>query len=161
MYDVIEKLINIDFNNRKIDHLYEAVRQQSKKPIIETIAEEICSISAGEYVFLSTGSITRTWVTPRIGETDGSLSTAVLAKRIREISSAIPIIITEHSLVDSVAQVVQAAGLSVVTAGVAGTSKGATRRKLGSLCASLYRGGCRSRGQSSYGHFFAKNAFLH
>lgn len=115
MYDVIEKLINIDFNNRQIDHLYEAIRKQAKKSIIETIAEEICSISSGEYVFLSTGSITRTWVTPSIGETDGPLGTAVLAKRIREISSAIPIIITEHSLVEPIAKVVQASGLSVVT----------------------------------------------
>ncbi len=115
MYDVIEKLINIDYNDRKVDHLYAALRPQYEKPIIESIADEICALQKGDYVFLSTGSITRTWVTPRIAETDGPLGTAVLAKRIRETTSAIPIIITEHSLVESVAAVVQSAGLSVVS----------------------------------------------
>ena len=115
MYDAIEKLINIDYNDRSIDRLYEAARKRSGKPIIEEIADEILAVAPGRYVLLTTGSITRTWVTPRIGESDGPLGTAVLAKRIREITAAIPIIVTEATLVDPIAQVVQASGLSVVT----------------------------------------------
>ncbi len=107
--------MNIDYNDRAIDHLYRAARSLTKKPIIEEIADEILKIPAGRFIFLSTGSVTRTWVTPRIGETDGPLGTAVLAKRIREITHAIPVIVTEASLLDSISAVVQCAGLSVVT----------------------------------------------
>ncbi|WP_303150479.1 glutamate cyclase domain-containing protein [uncultured Cloacibacillus sp.] len=115
MYAAIEQLINIDYNNRAVDHLYEAGRKLSDKPVIERIAEEILKVPAGRYVFLTTGSVTRTWVTPRIAETDGPLGTAALAKRIREITSAVPVIITEASLVTSISAVTQASGLSVVT----------------------------------------------
>lgn len=115
MYESIEKLINIDYNNRSIDRLYEAARNLTDKPIIEHIADEICAIPQDRCVFFATGSVTRTWVTPKIGETDGPLGTAVLAKRVCEIMSAFPVIFTEESLVGPISKVVQAAGLSVVT----------------------------------------------
>lgn len=115
MYTIIEQLVNIDYNNRAIDRLYTAARKLSDGPIIEKIANEILKIPEGRFVFLSTGSVTRTWVTPRIGETDGPLGTAVLAKRIREITGAIPVIVTEASLAEPISAVVQCAGLSVVT----------------------------------------------
>lgn len=115
MYERIEQLVNIDYNGRSIDKLYKAARTKSDIPIIERIADVIMQIPAGSYVFLTTGSVTRSWVTPNIGETDGPLGTAVLAKRIRELTSAIPVIITEESLLSSIKDVVSVAGLSVVT----------------------------------------------
>ena len=131
MYSIIEQLVNIDYNNRAIDRLYATARKLSDGPIIENIADEILKIPEGRFAFLSTGSVTRTWVTSRIGETDGPLGTAVLAKRIREITGAIPVIVTEASLMDSISTVVQCAGLSVVTveqakAAQAGAAQGKT-----------------------------------
>lgn len=115
MFGKIEQLVNSDYNNRGIDKLYAAARARVDMPIIQQIAEEIKHISDGSYVLLATGSVTRSWVSTSIGETDGPLGTAVLAKRIRELTSAIPVIFTERGLVPSIKAVVSAAGLSVVS----------------------------------------------
>lgn len=115
MYEKIEQLVNSDYNNRGIDKLYAAARARSEMPIIQKIAEAIRQVPAGSFVFLATGSVTRSWVTTSIGETDGPLGTAVLAKRIRELTSAIPVIFTEKDLVPSIKPVVSAAGLCVVS----------------------------------------------
>lgn len=115
MYEKIEQLVNVDYNNRSIDKLYAATRARSDVPVIQKIAQEIKKVPAGSFVFLATGSVTRSWVTPSIGETDGPMGTAVLAKRIREATSAIPVIFTEKELLPSLSPVVSVAGLSVVT----------------------------------------------
>lgn len=115
LYRKIENLINVDFNNRRVDTLYAAVCKLSDRPIIEQIAEKIGMLDSNDNVILTTGSVTRSWVTPRIGETDGPIGTAVLAKRIRELTGALPLIYTERSLVPSISQVLVCAGLSVVT----------------------------------------------
>ena len=115
MYDILDALVNIDYNRRSVDKLYAAARELYDKPICEAIADEILKVPAGRFVFLTTGSVTRTWVDPRIGETDGPLGTAVLAKKIRELTKAVPLIISEASLIPPIGAVTQAAGLSVVT----------------------------------------------
>lgn len=115
MYEKIEQLINIDYNGRSIDKLYAAARAKSDMPIIEKISDAIMQTPHDSYVFLTSGSVTRSWVTPSIGETDGPLGAAVLAKRIRELTSAIPVIFSEVSLLPSIKPVLSAAGLSVVS----------------------------------------------
>lgn len=115
MYEQIDQLINIDYNKRGIDHLYMAAREKTGQPLTLKAAEMIESIPKNRFVFLTTGALARGWVSKRIGETDGPLGTAVLARVIRESRDAIPVIFTEEGLVDTLEPVLRAAGLCVVT----------------------------------------------
>ncbi|WP_438312001.1 DUF4392 domain-containing protein [Sporosarcina sp. FA9] len=115
MFEQLDQLVNIDYNKRNIYDLYKAARKSNGTSLTLRAAEMIEAIPKDRFVFFATGSVTRSWVTPTIGETDGPLGTAILAKRIRECCSAIPIILTEESLVKTTIPVLRAAGLAVVT----------------------------------------------
>ncbi|MEK5108921.1 DUF4392 domain-containing protein [Cytobacillus sp. FSL K6-0129] len=115
MYDRLDQIVNIDYNKRSIHHLYDASRALVKIPLTEKAAEIIQELPENRFVFFSTGSVTRSWVTPTIGETDGPPGTAILARVIREYRGAIPIILTEESLVKATIPILKAAGLAVVT----------------------------------------------
>lgn len=115
MYDRLDNLINIDYNKRGIHQLYKASRALVDSPLTEKAADLIQEIPENRFIFLATGSVTRSWVTPTIGETDGPLGTAVLAKIIRECRGSIPMILTEETLIEATIPVLKAAGLAVVT----------------------------------------------
>ncbi|KIL32856.1 DUF4392 domain-containing protein [Bacillus subtilis] len=115
MYQQLDQLVNIDYNKRSINHLYLAASQNVGSSLTLKAVEIIETIPADRFVFFATGSVTRSWVTPTIGETDGPLGTAVLAKIVRECRSAIPVILTEESLIETTIPVLKAAGLAVVT----------------------------------------------
>jgi len=115
IFERLDQLVNIDYNERKIDKLYLAARDIFGNSLSMLAAEMILGIPKDRFVFLSTGSVTRSWVSASIGETDGPSGTAILAKVIRLCRNAIPIILTEATLVTSMEAVLRAAGLCVVT----------------------------------------------
>lgn len=115
MYDRLDNLVNIDYNKRSIHHLYEASRALVDAPLTEKAADLIQEIPKNRFVFLATGSVTRSWVTPTIGETDGPPGTAVLARTLRECRGSIPMILTEETLIEATVPILKAAGLAVVT----------------------------------------------
>lgn len=115
MYEQLDQLVNIDYNKRNIYELYLAAREYAGSSLTWKAAEMIENIPAGRFVFLATGALARGWVSPTIGETDGPLGTAILAKVIQKCRTVIPIILTEESLVDTIEPVLKAAGLRVVT----------------------------------------------
>jgi len=115
MPDRLDQVVNIDYNRREISKLYEAAKNKFGDSLCKLAADMIMDIPEGRFVFLSTGSVTRAWVSTTIAETDGPPGTALLAKAIRLCRSAIPVILTEESLIPSIKQVMKAAGLCVVT----------------------------------------------
>lgn len=113
--ECLDQLVNIDYNKREINKLYSAARDVFGDSLSMRAAEMILGIPKDRFVFLSTGSVTRSWVSTLIGETDGPSGTAILAKVIRLCRNAIPIILTEATLVASMEAVLRAAGLCVVS----------------------------------------------
>jgi len=111
----LDEIINVDYNKRSINHLYQAARKLYGESLSMRAAEIILDIPENRFVFLSTGSVTRSWVSTSIGETDGPPGTAVLAKMIRLCRTAVPVILTEESLVKPIEAVTRAAGLCVVS----------------------------------------------
>ncbi|KIL32851.1 DUF4392 domain-containing protein [Bacillus subtilis] len=115
MYEQIDQLVNIDYNNRSIDRLYVEARKNTQQPLTLKAAHMIEAIPKNRFVFFATGALARGWVSKKIGETDGPLGTAALARAIRESRDAIPVIFIEESLINTVKPILRAAGLCVVT----------------------------------------------
>lgn len=114
MQSEIEKLVNIDFGKRRIDLLHAAAVRNMGAPPAYLAAQELMKLEPQNYVLIATGSVTRGWISPNIGETDGPIGAAVLARALHISFGIIPIIITESGLCDSMAVVMRSAGFTVV-----------------------------------------------
>ena len=86
MFDVIDKIMNLDIGNRGIAHLYEPARARSGgEALCKSAAEVFMKLQPGDTVFLLTGSLTRAWVSPEIGENDGPMGTGALAGAVQGV----------------------------------------------------------------------------
>ena len=116
MYDVIDKVMSLDIGNRGIAYLYEPARVRAGgKAICQAAAEIFMNLKQGDTVFLLTGSLTRGWVSPAIGEDDGPMGTGALAGALSKAFKCIPMIFVDEFLQDKAAKMAQIAGPSIVT----------------------------------------------
>ena len=115
MLELLDRIMNLDVGNRGVGKLYEPARARNREALCAAAARTLLDLARGECVILVTGSLTRPWVTPRIGETDGPVGVAALARALSYGFNAIPVVVTDRSLVEPIGATVQAAGLSIVT----------------------------------------------
>ena len=115
MFHLLDRIMNLDIGDRGVDKLYEPARARNAEPLCAAAARPLMTLAAGECVILITGSLTRSWVSPKIGETDGPVGIAALARALSYGFSAIPVIVTDTSLLDPISVTLRAAGLAVVT----------------------------------------------
>jgi D-glutamate cyclase len=115
MFELLDRIMNLDIGNRGVDRLYEPARARSSEPLCVAAARSLTALAAGDRVVLITGSLTRAWVSTKIGETDGPVGTAALARALSYGFNAIPVVVIDSGLVEPMDAVLRAAGLSVVT----------------------------------------------
>jgi D-glutamate cyclase len=115
MFDTVDRIVNLDIGKRGVDKLYGPARARSDEPLCAAAARSLAKLAAGDRVVLVTGSLTRPWVSMKIGETDGPVGTAALARTLSYGFNAIPIIVTDTSLLEPIGATLRAAGLAVVT----------------------------------------------
>src|SRR5215467_7593622 len=115
MYDVIDRIMNLDIGNRGVGKLYAPARARGSEPLCAAAARRLADTRAGECVVLITGSLTRPWVSTAIGETDGPVGVAALARALSNGFNAIPAVVTDTSLLEPIGATLRAAGLAVVT----------------------------------------------
>ncbi len=117
MLNVIDKVMSLDIGNRGIASLYDPARARvGGKPICQAAAETfINNVKQGDTVFLLTGSLTRGWVSPAIGEDDGPMGTGALAGALSKAFKCIPMIFVDEFLQDKTAKMGQLAGPSFVS----------------------------------------------
>jgi len=115
MLHLLDRIMNLDIGNRGVDRLYEPARARNDEPLCAAAARPLTTLRAGECVILITGSLTRAWVSNRIGETDGPVGIAALARALSYGFNAIPIVVTDTSLLEPIGATVRAAGLACVT----------------------------------------------
>lgn len=116
MFDVIDKIMNLDIGNRGIAHLYEPARARiGGEALSKAAAEVFMQLKPGDTVFLLTGSLTRAWVSPEIGENDGPIGTGALAGALSKAFKCIPMIFTDEFLQEKTGAIAQMAGPNVVT----------------------------------------------
>jgi len=115
MFETIDRIMNLDLGKRGIDALYAPARARSAEPLCAAAARHLMNLATGDRVVLVTGSLTRPWVSPTIGETDGPVGVAALARALSYGFNAIPIIVTDESLLEPVGATLKAAGQAVVS----------------------------------------------
>jgi D-glutamate cyclase len=115
MFDILDRIMNLDIGKRGVDKLYEPARARSDEALCAAAARSLTKLAAGDRVVLITGSLTRPWVSTKIGETDGPVGTAALARALSYGFNAIPVVVTDTSLLEPVGATLRAAGLAVVT----------------------------------------------
>ena len=115
MFDTVDRIINLDIGRRGVDKLYEPARARSNEPLSAAAARPLAKLTVGDRVVLVTGSLTRPWVSMEIGETDGPVGTAALARTLSYGFNAIPVVVTDTSLIKPISATLRAAGLAVVT----------------------------------------------
>ena len=97
MFHLLDRIMNLDIGNRGVEHLYEPARARNAEALCAAAARPLTAVAAGECVILITGSLTRAWVSPKIGETDGPVGVAALARALSYGFNAIPVVVSDTS----------------------------------------------------------------
>src|SRR5207248_335184 len=111
--DDIDRLVALDTGQRGIAHLYEAERARAGEPLVLQAARHLAKLTAGDVAVIITGSLTRAWVSPEIGETDGPPGAAALARAIAHGFKAVPLVVVDDGLVRPTARTILGSGLWV------------------------------------------------
>lgn len=110
----IDRLVSLDIGGRGIEHLYAAARQIQGAPLCGLAAEALSEVPRGSTVLLTTGSVSRAWISPEVGENDGPAGAAVIARALALGFSALPVIVVEETLISGLTGMLTSAGLSVL-----------------------------------------------
>lgn len=115
LYETIDRVACLDIGGRGIRNLYDAARERGDGPLCFEAAKRLEPVSRGDHVFIITGSLSRTQVTPRIAENDGPLGAAAIARALSIGRGAIPVLLTDEPIRETVAAVAGIAGCNVLT----------------------------------------------
>ncbi len=112
--DRLDRLVNLDVGNRGIEPLFHAAREQQGRSLIGAAADALLSVPEGGTVILTTGSVSRAWISAAIGENDGPAGAAALARAIVLTRRATVVLVAEEALLGPIGRVCQAGGLALV-----------------------------------------------
>lgn len=112
--DRLDRVVNVDIGGRGVEHLYAAARLRQGAPLAGAAADALAQVKQADTVILTTGSVSRAWISQRVGENDGPAGTAVVARTLSIGLKAHCVVLCEESLVEPHAAIMRAAGLSVL-----------------------------------------------
>jgi hypothetical protein len=115
MHELMDRLVSLDFGERGIDGLYAAARERVGKPLGLAAAEKFAALEPGSVVLLTTGSVSRAWISAAICENDGPAGAAVLARALTLGLDVIPVVYAEEALLSAIGAIFRAAGMSLVS----------------------------------------------
>jgi len=111
----LDQLVNIDIGERGVEALFAAARQLQGGPLVGAAADALMALPESSTVVLTTGSVSRAWITPELGENDGPSGTAAIARALVLGRNANCVMLCEESLLAAIRKVMRAAGLFPVT----------------------------------------------
>ncbi|MGY8662579.1 glutamate cyclase domain-containing protein [Bradyrhizobium sp. UFLA05-109] len=114
MDDRLDRLVNLDLGGRGVEHLYEAARTRQGGSLCGAAAEALAAIPAGATVLMTTGSVSRAWISPTIGENDGPAGAAAIVRALALSKRVTCVVLAEETLLDGTVKILTSAGLSVL-----------------------------------------------
>ena len=111
----LDQLVNIDMGERGVEHLFEAARALQGESLVGAAAEALMAVPEGGTVILTTGSVSRAWITTDLGENDGPSGAAAIARALVLGRNATCVMLCEETLLPAIRNVCQSAGLFPVT----------------------------------------------
>ena len=113
--EALDRLMTLDLNDRGIERLYAAALAGRDEPLSWAAGRLLAQVPPRSFVLIGTGWLSRGWVSPRLGDSDGPAGAAVVARALAFGRGAIPVILTEASLLPAIEPVVRCAGPSILT----------------------------------------------
>ncbi|MET4590646.1 glutamate cyclase domain-containing protein [Arthrobacter sp. 754] len=111
----LDRIVNVDIGGRGVEHLYEAALQtQDGWPLVGRAADLLAAVPDKSTVLMTTGSVSRAWISPTIGENDGPAGAAVIARALALGKRVTPIVLAEETLIPSLGPIFETAGLTVL-----------------------------------------------
>lgn len=110
----LDRLVTLDLGGRGVEHLYQAARDRIARPLVGAAAEALEAVPRGSTVLMTTGSVSRAWISPEVGENDGPAGAAVVARALALSASALPVLVAEETLIPGIASMLTSAGLTVL-----------------------------------------------
>lgn len=111
----LDRIVNVDIGGRGVEHLYEAALQnQEGWPLVGRAAELLAAVPDKATVLMTTGSVSRAWISPTIGENDGPAGAAVIARALALGKRVTPIVLAEETLIPALGPIFETAGLTVL-----------------------------------------------
>ncbi len=112
----LDRLMTMDIASRcVIDDLYAAAVEKHGAPLVLNAAKGLLmKVCPGDAVFIATGWVDQPLVDPGHGETDGPPGAIALARALRLVCKARPIILTDACLVEGTARLARASGFQCV-----------------------------------------------
>ncbi|AZW29304.1 PF14336 domain protein [Bordetella bronchiseptica GA96-01] len=112
----LDVLSNIDIGGRGVEALLEASRAKlGNASPVGVAADMLAGLRRGATVLYTTGSVSRAWISPRVGENDGPAGTAVLARALTLARGTHNVVVCEATLVEGLAALFTVAGFSVLS----------------------------------------------
>lgn len=110
----LDRLVTLDIGGRGVEHLYAAARKRLGRPLVGAAADALLSVPDGATVFMTTGSVSRAWVSPDIGENDGPAGAAIVARALAVAKRVHCIVLAEDTLMPGMRAIFTSAGLTVL-----------------------------------------------
>lgn len=112
--DRLDRLVNLDIGNRGIEPLYDASRALTGRALCGAAADLLLAMPQGGTAIVTTGSVSRAWLSPELGENDGPSGAAALVRALWLARRATCILVIEARLMPPMAATLRAAGMAVV-----------------------------------------------
>ncbi|WP_233858423.1 glutamate cyclase domain-containing protein [Paraburkholderia sp. HD33-4] len=110
----LDSLVSLDLGGRGVEQLYAAARKRQGGPLVGAAADALAAIPDKANVFVTTGSVSRAWVSPCIGENDGPAGLAVVVRALSLAKKALCITFVEETLIPTTSAILTTAGLTVL-----------------------------------------------
>lgn len=110
----LDRLVNLDIGGRGVEHLYAAALARQGSSPVGAAADALLGADAGDTVVYTTGSVSRAWISPTIGENDGPAGLAAVVRAMSLSRRTLNVVLAEATLLEPIGKVLTAAGLTVV-----------------------------------------------
>ena len=112
--DRLDRLVNLDIGNRGIEPLYEASRGLTGRALCGAAADMLLAMPQGGTAIVTTGSVSRAWLSPELGENDGPSGAAAIIRALWLARRSTSVLLIEDTLIPPMAATLRAAGMAVV-----------------------------------------------
>lgn len=110
----LDSIVSLDLGGRGVEQLYAAARERQGGALVGAAADALAAIPQKANVFVTTGSVSRAWISSSIGENDGPAGLAAVVRALALAKQALCITFVEETLIKTTSAILTCAGLTVL-----------------------------------------------
>lgn len=110
----LDKLVSLDIGGRGVEHLYAAARARQGGSLVGAAAEALLTVPDGATIFVTTGSVSRAWISTEIGENDGPAGAAIVIRALSIAKRVHCVLLAEETLLPGMKAILTSAGVTVL-----------------------------------------------